>query len=165
MKCPICNSEMTCRTNTYHYRESGLDNIYLLGVEIYDCNCGEEFVSIPTIPELHTLIGLNLVKKNALLNGKEIKFLRKNMGMTAKKLSEYAGFNNATISRWENGTQTITKPHDLYLRLLYLNNKGIHTDTIRHLIEDSFPKVKLKPEETIKYTIPVQSKSQTTIVR
>ncbi|MBW1940228.1 MAG: helix-turn-helix domain-containing protein [Deltaproteobacteria bacterium] len=161
MKCPICNSEMTCKKSTYHYQESGLDNIYLSDVEIYNCACGEEFVSIPAGADLHTLIGLDIVKKNALLNGKEIRFLRKNMGLTAKKLSEYTGINNATISRWENGTQPISKPHDLYLRLLYLTNKGIPHDTIRHLIEDNFPNVKPEAKNTIKHTISIQSMPQT----
>ncbi|MCP4111663.1 MAG: YgiT-type zinc finger protein [Desulfobacteraceae bacterium] len=86
MNCPICNSEMVCKRTTHHYTESGLDNVFLDGVEVCQCSCSEKIVSIPAIPELHSKIGLDMIRKEALLNDREIRFLRKNMGLTKKNL-------------------------------------------------------------------------------
>jgi putative zinc finger/helix-turn-helix YgiT family protein len=146
MKCPKCNSDMDCKEDTHHYRESGLDYVYLEGIERYTCKCGERVVSIPAIPKLHTVLGRFLIKKNSLLNGKEIRFLRKNMGLTATKLADYIGVDNATISRWENDRHPITKPHDLFLRVVYSNIKDIPAEEIKHIIQDEFKKVKTKSE-------------------
>lgn len=154
MRCPNCNSEAVCTQNKYHYTECGLDNVFLEGIDVYECSCGEQFVAIPAMPELHGLIGLNLLKKKALLNSKEIKFLRKNMGLTATKLSKIIGVNNATISRWENNNQSIDKSNDRLIRFTYLNIKDIPTSEIKHLIEEDFTKIEPDKIDMSQYNIP-----------
>ena len=42
MKCPICKSEMACNQESYHYVESGLENVQLDGIDVFRCSCGEE---------------------------------------------------------------------------------------------------------------------------
>jgi putative zinc finger/helix-turn-helix YgiT family protein len=153
MKCPQCNSEMECKAGTHHYEESGLDNVIVKGIDICACVCGEKIVCISKIDELHKLIGVHLIKKKSLLNGKEIRFLRKNMGLTATKLAAYMGVDNATISRWENTKHPITKPHDLLLRVVYSNIKGISQNETKNLIEDEFKKVLPKQKKQQKFTI------------
>ena len=138
MRCPVCDSETVCQTGKHRYVESGLDNVFISGIEICKCPCGEEIVNVPAVPELHSLIGLFLVKKKALLTGKEIRFLRKNMGLTGKKLSDYIGVDNATISRWEKGSQAINKPNDRLLRLLYCNIKGIPQEEVKQSVVEEF---------------------------
>ena len=155
MRCPVCDSKTDCQTGKHQYVESGLDNIIISGVEICICSCGEEIVSVPAVPELHSLIGLYLVKKKALLIGKEIRFLRKNIGLTAKKLSGYLGVDNATISRWEKGNQAINKANDRFLRLVYCNIKGISQEEIKHLIEEEFSGIKPRQEKVPNYIIPI----------
>jgi putative zinc finger/helix-turn-helix YgiT family protein len=117
---------MNCARETYHYPESGLDNVFLEGVDICRCDrCGEEAVKIPAVVELNDLIGKAIIRKRALLNKLEIKFLRKNMGFTGKALADAMHLDNATISRWESGKQKISEPHDILLRLIYCGIKGI----------------------------------------
>ncbi len=154
MNCPKCDSKTVRTHKAYHYTESGLDNIYLEGIDVYKCRCGEIVASIPKVPQLNSLIGLNLLKKKFLLNGKEIKYLRKNVGLTATKLSRYLGVDNATISRWENGTQNISKPHDHLLRLVYSSIKSLPAEEIKHLIEENFKEIEPKQKEFPKYKIP-----------
>lgn len=125
MRCPSCNAEMTRRLGDHHYTESGLDNVFLHQVEIFDCPCGEQVVGIPNLPRLHDLIAKTILGKKALLTGQEIKFLRKNMGLTALALAKLLGVNNATISRWEHDEHPIQEPTDRLLRLVYALNKGI----------------------------------------
>ena len=154
MRCPRCNSEMTCKPGNHLYDECGVDNVTLKQIDIYSCTCGEKIVLIPEVAELHNLIGLQLIKKKSLLSGKEIRFLRKNMGLTAKKLADYIGVENVTISRWENSKNPISKPHDLFLRVVYSNIKGISPRETRHLIEDDFKRVQPKQKKVQSYTIP-----------
>jgi putative zinc finger/helix-turn-helix YgiT family protein len=154
MICPNCNSETVSTKNKHHYTECGLDNVFLEGVNIYECSCGEKLVSIPAMPELHGLIGLHLLKKKSLLNGKEIRFLRKNMGLTSTKLSEIIGVDIATVSRWENSNQPIDKSHDRLIRLIYSNIKDISADEIKHLIEEDFKEIVPEQKDMPPQTIP-----------
>ncbi|MGD9975879.1 MAG: type II TA system antitoxin MqsA family protein [Desulfatirhabdiaceae bacterium] len=141
MKCRKCKEQMTKTTDDHSYRESGLENILLQEIDIFRCDCGERVVSIPAMPELNAMIGRILVQKKSPLTGREIRFLRKNMGLTGKRLSEIMGVDNATISRWESDLQRPAKTHDHFFRLLYVTEKGVPTDQARQLIEAVFPKI------------------------
>jgi putative zinc finger/helix-turn-helix YgiT family protein len=142
MKCPNCKHTMENRkSKEYRYLESGLDNVILESIDVFECPCGESIVRIPVVDNLHRHIGLRIIGKKAQLTGKEIRFLRKNMGMSALKLAGSIGVDNATISRWENGKQQVSKSHDLLLRLIYCNMKRINPNDIVHIIQDEFPEV------------------------
>ena len=156
MKCPSCNKKMDCKKGKYQYSESGLDNVYLSGVDICKCNCGEKSVSIPAIMELHGVIGLALATKNTALTGREIKFLRKNIGISGKVFAEVIGIDKSTLSRWENDNQVVSKPNDRLIRLAYLNFKGIDQKRIKHLIRDKFKEIKHEEKKSFRFTIPIQ---------
>lgn len=147
MKCPGCKTEMSCQEGKHHYEECGLDNIYLDGVEIHKCSCGEEIVNIPAITELQSVIAIGLLKKNSLLDGKEIRFLRKNAGLTAKKLGKFCGIDSSTISRWENGSQPISRANDRLVRIIYATIKGIPQEQINSILQENFANI--APEHVI----------------
>jgi len=163
MKCPNCKNKMNCTQSDYHYTESGLNNIYLSGIEIYHCSCGEEIISLPTVNQLHDLIAIDLIKQKHRLNGRELRFLRKNMGLTAKKLGGYLGIDNATISRWEKGSQPISSPHDRLFRLLYLNMRRVPQDEINAVIQKDFTSISDEQVETPPFMIPREKWSKTGI--
>ena len=75
------------------------------------------------------------------MNGKEIRFLRRNMGLKAVELQEYLGVDNATISRWEHGSQNITPPHDRLLRMFYATFKGLPQDIVTSMLKDVFRRI------------------------
>lgn len=155
MRCPTCHKEISPKVvEEYHYLESGLDNFVLKGIEVFECPCGESIASIPAIDELHSLIGRIIIEKESLLNGKEIRFLRKNIGLSAKKLASQMGIANETVSRWENGAQAISKPHDLLLRLIYCTIKGIPTEEIANLIQEEFPVIEESSKDIPPHIIP-----------
>lgn len=163
MKCPACHNIMVCSLGEHHYRESGLENVYLKGIEICTCDCGEKTVAFPAINELHKKIALLLIRKKSLLKGQEIRFLRKNMGLTAKKLSGIMGVDNATISRWEKGKQAISDGHDRCLRLVYANIKGTSEEEIRHLINEDFNQITTEREASPDFMISVEDYLRTKI--
>ena len=131
--CFHCGGELlVIKNKPYHYTESGLD-IVLYGVNQYKCKaCGETFVSIPKIEELHLLIGQKLCCKKGLLTGKEIRFLRKELRMKAKEMAQALGVTPPTISRWENDKEPIGETHDRLMRSLYMLYASEQTDKVLH---------------------------------
>ena len=138
MKCHECNSQMIEVREEYHYTESGLSNVYLSNVCVYRCDCGEFFPSIPAVIKLNETIGRSIVKKKGGLTGEEIKYLRKNIGLSAKKFAEYLGVNQSTLSRWENEKQTIDKSNDRVVRMIYAHFKNLPLEEHKTIVEDSF---------------------------
>lgn len=137
MICHICNTKMKEAREKYHYTESGLGNVYLGGICVYKCECGEFFPSIPDIVGLHTVIGKLIVQKASALDGKEITFLRKNIGFSAKKFAGQIGIDKSTLSRWENNQQKTAKPNDRFIRLLYGTVKGLPKEDLEHLLKNA----------------------------
>ncbi len=120
-KCPICGDAINViRDQPYEYKQSGL-NVLLLGITQYSCDgCGEHFAAIPNSEQLHTTIALDICKnKKALLLPKEIKFLRKELGLKGTELARAMGVEPSQISRWENNKATISEGNDRMLRMIY----------------------------------------------
>ncbi len=98
----------------YHYLECGLANIYLInGFPFLEC-----------IDNLHAAIGKLLVQKSGSLDGHEILFLRREMGMTQSILGKKVGVSIETLRRWERGRSRVKPEKDVSLRALYLGFVG-----------------------------------------
>lgn len=126
MNCLQCENEMSSAlVPTYHYKESGLGNVYLKdSATIYRCACGEQLIEIPTIERLNDAIAYATLTKKSLLAPAEFRFLRKWIGLTAEKLAVSLGVKSRhSISYWENGKRIITPQTDHAMRLLVLRLK------------------------------------------
>lgn len=123
-KCDKCNHSLEIiKDRPYHYQESGLDYIWLIGVLQYKCGkCEDISIEIPRINKLHLLIGKNIVCKKELLKGQEVKFLRKEISMKSKEMAAALSMEPETYSRWENGKQDVAACHDKTLRMIYVLN-------------------------------------------
>lgn len=107
---------------TVKYRDCGLDNVTIHNIEKYKCHvCGEEYFQLGDIEKLHQLIATLLVRKQALLNSREVRFLRSYLGYSTQVFSKLTRYNQATISRFENGKQSISLQFDILLRSLVAN--------------------------------------------
>ncbi|MDA8215221.1 MAG: helix-turn-helix domain-containing protein [Nitrospiraceae bacterium] len=158
MKCHICGEIMQKTKGSYVYRESGLDNVVLTGITIYKCSCGEKMPEISNIDGLHRVIANALVKKKTPLSGKEVRFLRKQIGLSAKELAAVLGVNPVTVSRWENEIELIGPANDKLIRMLYIQmiQERCHTvikDSILYM-KSIKPKDRQKPS---KIFIPISS--------
>lgn len=147
MDCPTCHQKGNVHKGKYHYTESGLQNVWLVGVEIFECDCGENFAFIPCVQELHKLIAQILLKQENQLSGREIRFLRKHMGMKSKDFATELGVRPVTISRWESGDYSPSKSVDKFIRLFYAANMGLE-DIAKELVKDIFPKLKQGQKES-----------------
>jgi putative zinc finger/helix-turn-helix YgiT family protein len=120
--CYSCGGTIeTIRDKPYRYDECGLD-VVLYGVTQYACNeCGETYVSLPSMQRLHQVIGAHICeKRKAILKPAEIRFLRKTLQQKSTEFAVTLGVTPSTVSRWENGKKEMGEPHDRLMRSLYL---------------------------------------------
>jgi putative transcriptional regulator len=105
---------------SYHYTESGLDNIYLLnGFKIHRTPYGKG-VSIENTAGLHRMIGRWLVDLPNPLNGAELRFLRLEMDLSQARLAAIIGSTEQSVRRWEKARlQPVQGPADRIVRALY----------------------------------------------
>lgn len=147
MTCPICKKEGRIHIGKHHYIESGLQNVWLKGVEIFECECGENFAFIPCAQELHNLIAGILLQKEDQLSGSEIRFLRKHMGLKAKDFAKELGVGKVTVSRWESGDYSPSESFDRFIRLLYATRMGLNELALQ-LVKEIFPKLRKGQKES-----------------
>lgn len=104
----------------YHYKESGLDYIYLMnGYKLHDTPYGEAF-SVHDMDGLHKAIAMDIVKNRPTLSGDELKFLRVELGFSQKRLGDLVGRQAQTIALWEKERQKIQSGADKLIRIVVL---------------------------------------------
>ena len=138
-KCGRCGHVMEGHRENYHYTECGLQSVYLKNILVFHCRCGEIIARIPNMAWLHRAITFCLIKKETLLSGEEIKFLRKMAGLNGVELAKALGVHKATLSKWENQARNITKNSDAALRLIcfagMIQNLAQQTDLVPQIAQ------------------------------
>lgn len=113
------SEDAECQDAPFHYRRSGLDNIYLLNGFEAEWEDGERYVTVLDVDGLHRAIGLHLVCNRKTLAPKEIKFLRKTLNLTQSEMGRLIGQSDQQVARWEKGESNINGPADRLLRILF----------------------------------------------
>ena len=119
-----------------HYPDCGLDDVYLLNG--YDC---EETpygngVTVQDTDGLRAAIARDLVSRKKVLNGKEVRFLRKQMDLTQSELGRLVGLDAQSVARWEKGQRVLKKgPAELLLRVIYTGTEQGKIDPLALLRE------------------------------
>ena len=103
----------------FHFTDSGLDNVYLVGIKYFTCECGNISAEIPALKRLMQLIACDIVKSQSNLEGAEIKFLRKRLGKKATEYCKFLAIEPETLSRIENGKMPASGATDKLARLTY----------------------------------------------
>lgn len=107
----------------YHYKECGLNNIWLKnGFDVHETEYGSG-VAIHDVEKLHAAIGRDLCGRPRL-DGKEFRFLRRELGLSQKHLGELIGVEEQTISLWEREQQPVPLPSEIMLRTLFMQSVG-----------------------------------------
>lgn len=108
--------------NAYHYTESGLRNIWLAnGYTARKTKYGSG-MSIHDVDGLHRAIARALANKPHL-TGAEVRFLRKEMGMSQRSLGELLGVTDQAVALWEKKGR-LPKTADRLLRLIYVEHEN-----------------------------------------
>jgi hypothetical protein len=107
---------------TYRYTESGLDNVFIEGMEPCIDDHGEKVFHIPNPNELHKVIAT---------------------GMTQAELAKLVHFDAQTVARWEKGKGTIDGAAEALIRMLAVQRLQLELedDTIEALSERCVPTV------------------------
>ena len=104
----------------YHYTESGLTNVWLVnGYTTRKTNYGEG-VSIHDVDGLHRALARALAN-NPHLTGAEVRFLRKEMGLSQRSLGELLGVTDQAVALWERKGR-LPRTADRLLRLIYVEH-------------------------------------------
>lgn len=122
---------VTCAdAEPYHYLECGLDNVFLCGGYTVESFKDEKHVSVMDAYALHQAIGRILILQKRAPNGKEIRFLRREMNLTQNELASLVGVTDQTIARYEKDENELPGPTDRLLRALYLDHLDGKVDVI-----------------------------------
>ena len=98
-----CGEKSRVVRGDYLFVESGLDNVLLRKAKLLKCNqCGSVTPLLSNINQLMQVIACALVLKPSELAGKEIRFLRKYIGLTGEQFGRKLGLTKEHISRIEN---------------------------------------------------------------
>lgn len=117
---PGCGGTMEGRKGEYRYVECGLNSVLLKDILVFHCtSCNAVVPEIPAAGLLHRIIALGLLRKETLLTGSELRFLRKLCGYSVNEFAEIMGSNKTVIYRWET-QNTHGKDTDRTVRLLVM---------------------------------------------
>jgi DNA-binding transcriptional regulator YiaG len=103
----------------FHFVDSGLQNIYLVGIRYFTYSDGRVVPEIPAIKKLMQLIARDLIEQEEPLIGDEIRFLRKRLGQKQTDFARAIGIEPETLSRCENGRQKLGESNDKFIRFYY----------------------------------------------
>lgn len=104
----------------YHYTECGLANVWLKsGYAMRKTKYGEG-VSIHDVDGLHRALARAIAGKPGM-TGAEIRFLRKQMGMSQRSLGELLGVTDQAVALWERKGR-LPRTADRLLRLIYVEH-------------------------------------------
>lgn len=121
-------------STSYHYVESGLSNVWLKnGFRLVKAKSGEG-VAIEDIEGLNRAIATVLVAEKPRLSGAELRFLRKELGLSQRVFSDLAGVEEQTVSLWERKDDEVPEQADRFVRALYISERDPGTK-LRALLE------------------------------
>lgn len=109
----------------YHYTECGLDSVFIEGMDVVQDHAGDDTFSIPAIGLLHRVIAEGIVLLPSKMSGRELRFLRTEMGLTQEKLADVLKVTLLTISRWEREESPIKDTAEMLIRLMAVENLGL----------------------------------------
>jgi transcriptional regulator with XRE-family HTH domain len=103
----------------FHFVDSGLDNVYLIGIKYFVDENGHKIAEIPALQQLMQLIARDIVLSPCDLAGNEVRFLRKRLGKKGTEYCSFLGIEPETLSRIENDKQQLSAQGQKLARLSY----------------------------------------------
>lgn len=115
----------------YHYKSCGLPNVWLKnGYTEHETAYGKG-VAIEDLEGLHKAICRSIIEAPTKLTGAELRFLRKEMNLSQKRLGSLLGVEDQTVANWEKAEPTSMAGR--FVRVLAASHFG--SDEVRELVE------------------------------
>jgi transcriptional regulator with XRE-family HTH domain len=103
--------------SVYRYSECGLDNVLIEGMDTVFDDDDENAITITNVDGLHRAIALGIVRKKTGMTGKELRYLRTEMGMTQAELASIVHREPLAVSRWERSEIDIDNNAEVLIRM------------------------------------------------
>ena len=103
----------------YHYRDCGLDNVWIEGGFDEVASPYSMAVAIHDLDGLHRCIAQCLVRKPGPLTGPELRFLRNELDLSQLALGGLCGRNERTMREWETRDVPVEEPANTIVRFVY----------------------------------------------
>jgi len=116
----------------YRYDECGLDNVILVGLEVCEDDGGESVITIRNPNGLHRAIVEGIAKKPCGITGRELRFVRTELGLTQAELANVISKDVQTVGRWERGEFPLDPTADTVIRVMALQ----HVESVLPAIEE-----------------------------
>ncbi len=130
-----CHQRVLTGGSMYHYKESGLDNVWLENGYREHRTVYGRGISIQDTEGLHKVIGHSLVLAQRPLSGAELRFLRLEMETSQRDLAAMLGTTEQTLRLWEKKRDTaVPGSPDRLLRALYSDYVG-GKGSVRHMLK------------------------------
>ena len=100
----------------YHYTACGIDDVYIEGVKTSVDHEGQETISIPSICRVHREIARQILTQEYKMSGKELRFIRTELGNTIDEMAAILSCRPATIEKWESGEASIKTVSEKLIR-------------------------------------------------
>jgi len=89
---------------------------------VYEAQSGEvSGIIVPDLPGLEAAMAMARIMDDFKLNGREIRFLRRALGLKANELASFLDVAAETLSRWENEKEPISTNPERVLRMRVFN--------------------------------------------
>lgn len=118
----------------YRYTECGLDNVIVDGVQFVSDDDGEQVVCIPNINELHKAIAQGILLQKSSMSGRELRFLRTEMGMTQAEVAVLVHREPLAVSRWERSECPLDNNAEALIRLYAIEALKLDKPAVKDVI-------------------------------
>ena len=131
LDCLECGSAIRLTHKDYSFVESGLDNVVLKNLEVLVCDkCKIVTPRLPRLNDLMRTIALAVIAKPYGLEGQDVRFLRKFLGLTNEAFAAILNVDKSHLSRVENGATPVSTTADRLVRLIALGlGEGLEQKT------------------------------------
>ena len=119
----------------HHYVESGLNQVWLRNGYVEEITAYGPTIAFGNIDSLHRAIALSIIDIVGKLKAEHIRFLRRNLGMSRRRLGDWLGVAERRLVLWEEGRRPITLGSDKLLRLVVKAHLSPHT-TLRQALAE-----------------------------
>lgn len=109
----------------YHYRSSGLPNIWLDGGVIVTETPHGPATAIHDLDGLHHAIAMNIISDPAPMTAAEFRFIRIELDLSQKTVASLLKTEEKNVQRWETGKVKLPGPASVALGTYYLGKHEV----------------------------------------